>query len=212
MQHFFKIILAVFLVFITLSSSIHSKPIPPGSGKGDVPANILILLDSSVSMRNPVVGGTGIKGIDWAELDDGNFIVSEHNRGLFKYLVADEKRDTDFANGTGAFYGTEYCASSFNTFGTNKSWAGDITSDDEVWLATYGEGGQIIRIDSAGNCTAVINRSGNISRVEESGVVLRSIGTNIAMTRHLEIREIGGEEILFAAGSTFLVDIKGECM
>ena len=51
MQHFFKIILAVFLVFITLSSSIHSKPIPPGSGKGDVPANILILLDSSVSMK-----------------------------------------------------------------------------------------------------------------------------------------------------------------
>ena len=100
MQHFFKIILAVFLFFITLSSSIHSKPIPPGSGKGDVPANILILLDSSVSMRNPVVGGTGIKGIDWAvELDDGNFIVSEHNRGLFKYLVADEKRDTDFAGG-----------------------------------------------------------------------------------------------------------------
>ena len=29
------------------------------------------------------------------ELDDGNFIVSEHNRGLFKYLVVDEKRDTD---------------------------------------------------------------------------------------------------------------------
>ena len=210
MQHFFKIILAVFLVFITLSSSIHSKPIPPGSGKGDVPANILILLDSSVSMRNPVVGGTGIKGIDWAvELDDGNFIVSEHNRGLFKYLVADEKRDTDFANGTGAFYGTEYCASSFNTFGTNKSWAGDITSDDEVWFGTYGEGGQIIRIDSAGNCTAVINRSGNISRVEESGVVLNSIGTNIAMTRHLEIREIDGEEILFAAGSTFQNGHKG---
>ena len=150
MQHFFKIILAVFLFFITLSSGIHSKPIPPGSGKGDVPANILILLDSSVSMRNPVVGGTGIKGVDWAvELDDGNFIVSEHNRGLFKYLVADEKRDTDFAGGQGAFYGTEYCASSFDTFGTNKSWAGDITSDDEVWLATYGEGGQIIRIDSA---------------------------------------------------------------
>ena len=35
-------------------------------------------------------------------ISDGNFIVSEHNRGLFKYLVADETRDTDFANGTGA--------------------------------------------------------------------------------------------------------------
>ena len=40
-------------------------------------------------------------------------------------------------------------------------------------------------------------------------MVLRSIGTNIAMTRHLEIREIGGEEILFAAGSTFQNGHKG---
>ena len=45
MKYFFKIILTVIFFFITFTSNINSKPIPPGSGKGDVPANILILLD-----------------------------------------------------------------------------------------------------------------------------------------------------------------------
>ena len=39
------------ILFLTIIFKIIYKPIPPGSGEGDVPANILILLDSSVSME-----------------------------------------------------------------------------------------------------------------------------------------------------------------
>ena len=43
-----KIILSNLLLFIVIiNDNVYSKPIPPGSGEGDVPANILILLDSS---------------------------------------------------------------------------------------------------------------------------------------------------------------------
>ena len=44
---FLKIIISnLFFLSIIFNQSAYSKPIPPGSGEGDVPANILILLDS----------------------------------------------------------------------------------------------------------------------------------------------------------------------
>ncbi len=210
MKYFFKIILTVIFFFITFTSNINSKPIPPGSGKGDVPANILILLDSSVSMRNAVEGTSGVRGIDWAvELNDGNFVVSENNRGLFKLITETDKRDGDWNNGEGEFRGSQYCPDIFSTHQTNKSWAGDITEDDEIWFATYGEGGQIIRLNSDGVCDAVINRYGLgdsmrnwWSKVKEGGVVTTVTGSGIAMTKFLEVRKIDGEEILFTAGRT----------
>ena len=168
-----------------------------------MPANILILLDSSVSMRNAVEGTSGIRGIDWAvELNDGNFVVSENNRGLFKLITETDKRDGDWNNGEGEFRGTQYCPDIFSTHQTNKSWAGDITEDDEIWFATYGEGGQIIRLNSDGVCDAVINRIDAWSKVKEGGVVTSVIGSGIAMTKFLEVRKIDGEEILFTAGRT----------
>ena len=53
---FIKILILNLILFLTIISKSFTKPIPPGSGEGDVPANILILLDSSVSMRNIVSG------------------------------------------------------------------------------------------------------------------------------------------------------------
>ena len=51
----FKILFAL----IFLSNSSYSKNIPPGSGIGDVPANILILLDKSGSMSIRMTSGSG---------------------------------------------------------------------------------------------------------------------------------------------------------
>ena len=44
----FKFFTLLFTLLIT--SNVHSKPIPPGAGSGDVAANILFLVDSSASM------------------------------------------------------------------------------------------------------------------------------------------------------------------
>ena len=46
---FIKIIIVkILLLIIIFTESVFSKPIPPGSGVGDVPANILLLLDNSL--------------------------------------------------------------------------------------------------------------------------------------------------------------------
>ena len=94
-----KTLILNLILFLIIIPKSFTKPIPPGSGEGDVPANILILLDSSVSMRNIVSGGMGTYGIDWAvELSDGNIIFAENGRGFSKILTADGSRDVSFAD------------------------------------------------------------------------------------------------------------------
>ena len=52
MKNFAKYFLFVFIILeIAHVAKVNAKPVPPGSGEGDVPANILILIDSSASMR-----------------------------------------------------------------------------------------------------------------------------------------------------------------
>ena len=53
MKSLYKIL---FLLIFTLNFNqfTYAKPLPPGSGEGDVRANILILLDSSASMDNNI--------------------------------------------------------------------------------------------------------------------------------------------------------------
>ena len=69
---------------------------PPGSGSGDVPANILILLDSSLSMNNKL--GDGLPDVAASTIDtrNGNKIISSAKKnkgGLFLYNSAGEQID-----------------------------------------------------------------------------------------------------------------------
>ena len=75
---FIKIIIVkILLLIIIFTESAFSKPIPPGSGEGDVPANILFLLDNSKSMKNTITEGAGIESVmDIVELDSGDLILA----------------------------------------------------------------------------------------------------------------------------------------
>ncbi len=42
----------IIIVFLLIISPVNSKVPPPGTGKGDVPANIMIMLDNSGSMAS----------------------------------------------------------------------------------------------------------------------------------------------------------------
>ena len=193
-KNFAKILIKNILLFLLIIPGLQAKPIPPGSGEGDVPANILILLDSSVSMRNIVTGGNGTYGVDWAvELSDGNIIFSELGRGFSKYLTGTGRRDTTFANGAINFRGSNNDPNCGGNTKVNKSFAGDITSNDTVYGTSTQNSGQIIAIDSAGDCVEVI----------------RYNQTGIKYPRLLEIREIDNEEILFVAGRTHSGGQKG---
>ena len=187
-KNLFKIIIINLILFSLAGSKSFTKPIPPGSGKGDVPANILILLDSSVSMRNIASGGMGTYGVDWAvELSDGNIIFAENGRGFSKIIAATGERDLTFAGGAINFRGANNDSNCGNKNSkVNKSWAGAVTSSDIVYGVSTQNGGQIVAIDSDGKCVDVIGFN----------------KTKIAMPALLEIREIDNDEILFVGGRT----------
>ena len=149
--NFIKINILIALAVLIIVPKVYAKPIPPGSGEGDVPANILFLLDSSLSMKSPVDGGTylGLNGVEWSvELSDGNIIAGEKNKGVVKILTADNKIDTTFANNKKNFRGytkDSNCSNKNST--TSGTDSGDISSNGTIWFLEPGKA-KIVAIDS----------------------------------------------------------------
>ena len=87
MVNLLKKFLVVFFL-LSINQSVMAKPVPPGSGEGDVPANILILLDNSKSMKNNKIG-LGLENAHGVTIDgSGNKIISSSGfarGGLFKF-------------------------------------------------------------------------------------------------------------------------------
>ena len=111
----FKIIILILLITL-LNQKSYSKPLPPGSGEGDVPANILILIDSSASMRSHLPGASVLGKVHDLSYDDsGNIYATQYDNrgGVIRFTSAGEKDDT--FNNTGSWTGEnlEVCAVSF---------------------------------------------------------------------------------------------------
>ena len=96
-----KYLIATTLIILLFSiENILAKDPPPGSGAGDVPVNVLFLLDNSLSMRSQMVAGDGMfPPWDLVETDNGDIIISQmRRRGLTKINYGTERRDTSFGN------------------------------------------------------------------------------------------------------------------
>ena len=138
-KKFFKILISNLLfLLITFNQNAISKAIPPGSGEGDVPANILILLDSSASMKRKIITGDGIENpSDIVELSDGNVIIAEGNLGFAKINTTDKTVDNSFSNDNRKFRGlwndsctvngTGTTSASTGTPGVSEYWSGKWT-------------------------------------------------------------------------------------
>ena len=75
-------IIKLLFLFFVLNNNVFSKALPPGSGAGDVPVNILLLLDSSESMSSNPFGGDALSKIgDVILLDSGDVLVGQWNGG-----------------------------------------------------------------------------------------------------------------------------------
>ena len=98
MIRIFKYFLFAFL-FLNLYSEVQSKPVPPGSGEGDVPANILFLIDSSASMSRRISNRDAVFGMTNAIYDsDGDILGGQlRNLSVVKF-DADGKRNREFGN------------------------------------------------------------------------------------------------------------------
>ena len=196
-KKFLKIIISnLFFIFVALNQNAISKPIPPGSGEGDVPANILILLDSSASMKRKIITGDGIENpSDIVELSDGNVIIAEGNLGFAKINTTDKTVDNSFSNDNRNFRGLWNDSCTVN--GTGTTTDSRVKNLNDLGLATnvlnvtgdviYGADavyGKIVGINTSGECVEVINYA--------------DLGSFKPVA--MEVRTIGGEDHLFASG------------
>ena len=99
------IINILFLTFLLIGNAF-SKALPPGSSVGDVPANVLILLDKSGSMSQRMTSGAGVYyPISSAVVSSTGDIYAGQwaTSGIKKFEYASSNVDTSFA--TKGFYG-----------------------------------------------------------------------------------------------------------
>ena len=109
---FTKIILLLFV----LTNNAFSKALPPGSGIGDVPANVLILLDKSGSMGSRMMSGAGLY-YPWSSTVDSSgdiYVGQSYTSGIKKMTYDTATVDTTFAN-KGTYNGSSPCNVSYPT-------------------------------------------------------------------------------------------------
>ena len=77
--------LIIVLSILLLASGLEAKSPPPGSGSADVPANILLMLDTSGSMAELLPGGDSRNPADVAFDSLGNIYVAKYYDYIEKY-------------------------------------------------------------------------------------------------------------------------------
>ena len=99
-----KFIITSLFFYLISFSIVLGKALPPGTGIGDVPANVLILLDKSGSMGWRMSGGSSGISLPYDTTTDanGNLYVAQYSSyGIKKLEYANAKVDTSWgSNGT----------------------------------------------------------------------------------------------------------------
>ena len=158
------LILATLILCFLPIEDIMAKDPPPGSGSGDVPVNVLFLLDNSLSMRRQIIPGDGMWAPwDLVETDNGDIIISQvARRGLTKINYTTELRDTNFGS-NGWFRGSRRDANCGNQdtrirnayqIGIDRVDTDDVT-DDRIYVADW-RSAKIVILNVDGECIDVI--------------------------------------------------------
>jgi len=199
----FKIIFLGFLISLLNISGVGiAKPLPPGSGAGDIPANILILLDTSKSMNANPMGGDTLETVgDVILLNSGDILIGQMNSGgVVKMNYDDEEFDRTFAtNGSVRANKTitncvlEPGVSQPYGFSTVTAMAKSSDVKDHTGEAIYvlGPEGKVIGMDQNGNCVEII-WGGELGRTHFKK-------KDRLLPRAMSIRTIGGEDHLLIA-------------
>jgi len=163
----YRLITLKFVFFLFFFNQIaFSKSLPPGTGAGDVPVNILLLLDTSQSMEHKELTGEGIdKPTSLISLDSG--VLVGQSPGVEKYLTDEKIKDITFNENKKIFIGgpKDQCqvGGEINTnFGSVYSMAvskrvKDIMNEEIIYIATHSHQ-KVVAIKQNGECYEVIDR------------------------------------------------------
>ena len=184
MGNFVKYKIIILLSFALFASGANAKSPPPGSGAGDVPANILLMLDTSGSMDTELPGGETRYPSDVAFDSNNNIYVA-------KYYDQIEKYDS-----SGTFV-TSWGSSGSSNGKFDNIYSIAIDSSDNIYVADYNNsrvqkfntsgvyqskfsvaGGRAygLDVDSSGNIY-VINGNKKVEKHNSSGTLLQTWNT-----------------------------------
>ena len=204
-KNFRNIILILLIIFLNQKS--YAKPLPPGSGEGDVPANILILLDSSDSMGQKLPGGASHGDITGIQYDsNGNIYVTQDtkNNGVVKFDT-DGALDDTFNDNEGSWTGrdTDTCTVRFDgtSFHANAVLSTTQTKPNELRM------GQNVKDMSGTTMSEVLfmrssDKSDTITGFDPTdGSCKYIIELNtITLARNIEVIEVSNETHLLVTG------------
>ena len=148
-----KIFFFICLIILSITNNSFSKSLPPGTGIGDVPANVLLMLDKSGSMGWRMGGGTvGMRYPYDADADsNGDIMVSQYYRdGVKKFVYGSATVDTGFGKngvsgkGDARFEGNNQCKTSY-------AYSGE-TYNDVYYTTAYWERSVVAIRASDGRC------------------------------------------------------------
>ena len=212
-KRLFFYLLALVMMF---NQNAFSKSLPPGSGTGDVKANILILLDTSASMNGNPFGGAAIYNPnDLILLDDGDVMVGQARGAIVKFDYDTEDFDPTFVDPDGdgkgdrLFQGSNSMPSCELETGRQDSRVRTVREMDkssdvngvspagkEVIYSISYDYESVVAIDADGNCVEVISSAelgkmnfGRFDKLYPLGLDIKTIDSqdHLIVTGHQEI-------------------------
>ncbi len=217
MTKIIKILIIKLLFFLfVINNNVFSKPLPPGSGEGDVPVNILLLLDSSESMKSNPFGGDALSKVgDIVLLNDGDILVGQlDNAGIVKIDYDNEEIDTSFAYSKAVYYGNNpkelSCAidggaaqtgAHGTTFAMAKSENVQNYAGTEVIYATGYDKNKVSAFDKDGNCLEIIwhgemgrTRTGSLDAIYPTALTIKTLDDGTETNTNNDYLIVTGKE------------------